>query len=180
MNPRFPRQFIALFSRKRKPIDDVDDNIDPDGLEATFIAPSLITGIENFEPVLSSACRDRLITFATDATDASLDLTNRVVVGKRCGLGAQADVFEGRLLTNDAKLSVIRRKMKDKEQFHVYLRKHPRISTKVAVKQPRYYRFLEMVIRRQRCVLAVVCLQMNAQTCSHNSRFYENRKLGRD
>ena len=143
MNPHFLRQFIALFSRKEKAIDDVDDNIDPDGLEATLNAPSLITSIENFEPMLSSTYQDRLIAFATDATNASLDFTNRVVIGKRCGMGAQADVFEGRLLTNDANLSVIQRKMKDKKRFHIYLRKHPGVFTKAAVKQPRYYRFLE-------------------------------------
>ena len=143
MNPHFLRQFIALFSRKQKAIVDVDDNIDPDGLEATLNAPSLITSIENFEPTLSSACRDELVTFATDATDASLDLTNRVVVGEHCGLGGHADVFEGRLLANGAKVTVIRQKFKNKERFQSYLRKHPTVFTKVAVKKPRYYRFLE-------------------------------------
>ena len=142
MTLHFLRQLIALFSRNRNSIDDIDDNIDPDGLEATLSAPALITSIENFEPMLSSACQDGLIAFATDATDASLDLTKRVVVGERRGLGAQADVYEGRLLASDANLRVIRRKMKDKEKFRVYLREHPRVFTKVAIKQPRYYLFL--------------------------------------
>ena len=106
-------------------------------------APSLVTQLERFEPLCDSSLRRELTTFATNPANGSLDVSNRLVVGEHRGGGAQADVFDGKLLTSEVDSPVIQRMLQDGKQFRKYTRKHPMTFTKVAIKQPRYYRFLE-------------------------------------
>ena len=61
------RRIITLFSRTST--GDAGE-IDADAVQAALDAPSLVTGLENFTPLRDSPLRDRLIAFASDATDA--------------------------------------------------------------------------------------------------------------
>ena len=133
-------QIIARVSR-----DDgnTDKDIDPDVLRAALDAPSFATQLERFEPLRNSPFRGELIAIASDPANASLDVSNRLIVGEIRGAGAQADVFEGRLIANEHDLSTLRRKLTKKKRLDKYLKKHPETFKKVAVKQVRFIRFLE-------------------------------------
>ena len=119
------------------------DNIDLNGLQSAIDAPSAITQLENCKFLADTAARDEIKAILSDPTNASLDVSNRLVVGKQLAGGAQADVYEGILVTGDVDTANIRRMLKDKELLRKGVKSDRLNFKKVAVKQRRVYTFLE-------------------------------------
>ena len=119
------------------------NNIDLDGLRSVLDTPSAITQLENCKFLAGTPFCDEIKAILSDPVNASLDVSNRLIVGRQLACGAQADVYEGALLTSNVDLAAIRLMLEDKKLFDKQV-KDKRLSFKrVAVKQRRVYTFLE-------------------------------------
>ena len=131
------------------------DDIDLDGLRSALDTPSAITQLENCKFLADTPFRDEIRAIISGPANASLDVSNRLIVGKQLACGAQADVYEGTLLTSNVDLAAIRLMLEDKELFDKQVKK--RLSfKKVAVKQRRVYTFLEDANKRAKVSVGVV------------------------
>ena len=119
------------------------DDIDLDGLRSALNAPSAIIQLENCKFLADTPFRDEIRAILSDPANASLDVSNKLIVGKQLACGAQADVYDGTLLTSNVDLAVIRPMLEDKELFDKEVKKKRLSFKKVAVKQRRVYTFLE-------------------------------------
>ena len=117
------------------------DDIDLDGLCSALDTPSAIIQLENCKFLADSPVRDEIGAILSDPENASLDVSNRLIVGKQLACGAQADVYEGTLLTSNVDLAEIRLMLEDKKLFNKQVKKKRLRSKKVAVKQRRVYTF---------------------------------------
>ena len=71
------------------------EHLDPEAVRALFDAPPTITQIENFKFITDPLVRDELTALFCDPTNASLDVSDRLIVGRHLDGGAQGDVYEG-------------------------------------------------------------------------------------
>ena len=119
------------------------DDIDLDGLRSALEAPSATNQLKNCKFLADTPFRDEIRAIISGPANASLDVSNRLIVGKQLACGAQADVYEGTLLTSNVDLAAIRLMLEDKELFDKQVKKKRLSFKKVAVKQRRVYTFLE-------------------------------------
>ena len=117
------------------------NDIDLDGLRSVLDAPSAIVQLENCKFLADTPFCDEIKAILSDPVNASLDVSNRLIVGKQLGCGAQADVYEGILLTSNVDLAEIRPMLEDKKLFNKQVKKRWLSFKKVAVKQRRVYTF---------------------------------------
>ena len=118
-------------------------DLDPEEVRAMLNAPSASTHQERFEFLTDTLFQNMLTTIPNNSVITPVDVSNRLLVGNCLACGAQADVLEGRLLESHIDNTAIQPILMDKGAFGVYLKQHPMTFKTVAVKQPRFYRFLE-------------------------------------
>jgi hypothetical protein len=115
--------------RGRDVVDDVKDT------------PSTLAQLEDLPP--DSALRIKLTEFISNPANASLDVTNRMVIGTQVAGGAHSDVFYGKISTSNIDELAIRPILHDDEQLRRHLRQNPICFKKVAIKRQRLSRSLK-------------------------------------
>jgi hypothetical protein len=118
--------------RKRDFVDDVRD---------MFNTPSALDQLEDLSP--NSALRIKLTELLSNPSNASLDVTNRLILGTLHAGGAYSDVFDGRLLSSHVDESALRPILDDPERVHEFFLQNPTAFKIVAVKRLRFFLFID-------------------------------------
>jgi hypothetical protein len=110
-----------------------DDLIDD--VRAMLNRPSAITQLQSLPQ--TSSLRIKLTNFLSDPANASLDVTNRLIIGTRVAGGAHADVYDGKFSSSDIDVLALRPILQNKGRMRRQLKRNPIRFEKVAVKQLR-------------------------------------------